>query len=340
MSAALGPVEYGGPDLPPRRLRDLLQARVDASPPGTRIDWATYYFRDRALAEALIRASDRGVHVNLVLEPDPRRAGANDAVIALLQCHGLNGGFHLYRSWRSEKGHLHAKIYGFSHPDICWMGSFNPSGDEPEDTEVVAEIGDQDRGHNLLLPVQSARLTAALRRHVGRLGGWSPIPPLLRPAFNRTIIDGGTRLYFYPRLRPYPVERSIARLAEGDRVRAAISHLKPGELTRQLAGAVSRGATVELLVHDTVRRVPSELVEQLTSAGVRVVRVVHEDGLPMHAKFILTEQGEDRVAWVGSYNFNKKSRRHNAEVLLRTDDPSAYASLRDRFEVISSMTTW
>ena len=71
MGGTLGRIEFGGPDLPPRRLRDLLQSHVDASRPGSRIDWATYYFRDRALAEALIRASDRGVRVNLVMEPDP-----------------------------------------------------------------------------------------------------------------------------------------------------------------------------------------------------------------------------------------------------------------------------
>ena len=71
-SGHLGRIEFGGPDLPPRRLRDLLQEQVDAAPAGSRTDWASYYFRDRALAEALIRASDRGVHVTLVIEPDPR----------------------------------------------------------------------------------------------------------------------------------------------------------------------------------------------------------------------------------------------------------------------------
>lgn len=330
-------MEFGGPDLPPRRLRDLLQAQVDASPPGSRIDWATYYFRDRALAEALIRASDRGVRVNLVLEPDPRRAGANNDVIAMLHKHGLNGGFCLYRSWRSDKGQLHAKIYGFSHSQMVWIGSFNPSGDEPEDAGVIAEIGDQDRGHNLLLAVRSERLATALRRHVRRLCRWSPVPPFLRPAFNRVVRDGGTRLYFYPRLRPYPVERSIARLTAGDRVRAAISHLKQGELTRQLIEASGRGVTVELLVHDTVRRVPSELVDQLAMAGVWILRVAHPDDLPMHAKFILIEHGSERIAWVGSYNFNKKSRRHNAEVLLGTDDTSVFVSLEERFGAIASM---
>ena len=124
----LGRIEFGGPDLPPRRLRDLLQDQVDASPPGSRIDWATYYFRDRALAAALIRASDRGVRVTLVLEPDPRRAGANDAVIAMLEAHGLNGGFHFYKPAPFDDGHLHAKIYAFSEPDIAWVGSFNPTG--------------------------------------------------------------------------------------------------------------------------------------------------------------------------------------------------------------------
>lgn len=337
MGAPPGRVEFGGPDLSPRRLRDLLQAQVDGSPPGSRIDWATYYFRDRALANALMRASDRGVRVTLVLEPDPRRAGANDAVIAMLQAHGLNGGFHRYRSWRAEKGHLHAKIYCFSHPEIAWAGSFNPSGDDPEDADVIAEIGDQDRGHNLLFGVRSAKLTAALRRHVGRLAHWSPIPPFLRPSLNLTVEDRGTRLYFYPRLFPYPVERSIARLSTGDRVRGAISHLKPGELTEQLTSAVQRGVDVELLVHDTERRVPSELVRAMAVAGVRITRVGHDDGLPMHAKFILIDQDGARTAWLGSYNFNKKSRRHNAEVLLSTDDPTVTASLEERFRAISSL---
>jgi phospholipase D-like protein len=339
MSGSLGRLEYGGPDLPPRRLRDLLHAQVDSSPPGSRIDWATYYFRDRKLAEALIRASDRGVRITLVLEPDPRREGANDAVIAMLQSHGLNGGFHLYRPAPLDRGHLHAKIYAFSHPDVAWIGSFNPSGDEPEDADVIAEIGDQDRGHNLLLGIKHEKLSAVLRRHVTKLAGWRPFPLVLRPSFNRSAADAGTRLYFYPRMLTYPVERSIARLAAGDRVCAAISHLKPGELTKQLGKAVGRGATVELLVHDTERRVPSELVEQMTADGVRITRIRHPDDVPMHAKFLLIEHAGERTAWVGSYNFNKKSRRRNAEVLLRTNDQSVFESLEIRFAEIAAMAT-
>lgn len=334
---ALGRVEFGGPDLPPRRLRDLLQAHVDAAPAGSRIDWATYYFRDRALAEALIRASDRGVRVKLVLEPDPRREGANDAVIAMLRAHGLGGGLSLYRPAPFDRGHMHAKIYVFSHPDIAWVGSYNPSGDEPEDPEVIAEIGDQDRGHNLLLGIARPKLTDALRRHVAVLARWRPLPLKAGPYFNLSVGDGGTRLYFFPRLWPYPAERAIARLRGGDSIRAAISHLKKGELTRQLQAAVRRGVAVDLLVHDTERRVPSELVEELARANVPVTRVRHPEDLPMHAKFLLIDRGGERSAWLGSHNFNKKSRRRNAELLLRTDDADVCAALDRRFGEIAAM---
>ena len=330
-------LEFGGPDLPPRRLRDLLQSLVDQSPPGSRIDWATYYFRDRELASALMRASDRRVRVKLVLEPDPRCSGANDAVIAMLQQHGLNGGLHLYRPAPKNKGNLHAKLYAFSHPDIAWVGSFNPSGDEPENPEIIAEIGDQDRGHNLLVGFTHQRLTAALRGHVARLASWSRIPLRLRPSFNHVVRAQGTSLYFYPRYFTDPAERSLRWLKAGARIRGAISHLKGGNFSRKLVDAAGRGVSVRLLVHDTERRVPSDLVEQLLAGGVDVRRVVDRNDLPMHAKFLLVESGKNRSAWLGSYNFNKRSRHHNAEILVRTRDPAIYSALEERFETISGM---
>lgn len=333
----LGTVEFGGPDLAPRRLRDLLQQHVDGAPPGSRIDWATYYFRDRALADALIRASDRGVRVRIVMERHPRRAGANDAVIAMLRAHGLRGGLGFHKPAPFDRGHLHAKIYAFSDPDVAWVGSFNPSGDDPEDAGVIAEIGDQDRGHNLLLGIPRPKLTEALRRHVGSLSRPALLSLKLRPRFNLPVEDAGTRLYFYPRLRPFIVERAIAGLGPGDRFRGAISHLKPGELTRQLQLAAKRGVSVELLVHDTERRVPSELVAEMSAAGVGIVRVAHPEDLPMHAKCLLVDQAGEPSAWLGSHNFNNKSLRKNAELLLRTTDAEVITALDGRFGQIAAM---
>ena len=44
-------IYFGGPDLPPRRLRDVLAERVAEVPTGGAIDWVTYYFRDWRLAD-------------------------------------------------------------------------------------------------------------------------------------------------------------------------------------------------------------------------------------------------------------------------------------------------
>src|SRR5689334_10457863 len=65
-------VYFGGPDKPSGFLRDLLKERVDLVPAGGEILWATYYFRDVALADALIRARERGVAVTLCIEAMPR----------------------------------------------------------------------------------------------------------------------------------------------------------------------------------------------------------------------------------------------------------------------------
>jgi hypothetical protein len=232
---------------------------------------------------------------------------------------------------------MHAKIYAFSHPDVAWVGSFNPSGDEPEDAGVTAEVGDQDRGHNLLLGIERPRLTRALRRHVGMLGRWWPLHSKIAPGLNLPVSDAGTRLYFYPRLWPHPAEREIAWIGAGDRLRGAISHLKEGRLTDEIRQAVARGAAVDLLVHDTERRVPSELVQDLSSAGVSIVRVRHPEDLPMHAKFLLIERGGSISAWLGSHNFNAKSEKKNAELLLKTSDASVIPALSRRFDEIAAM---
>lgn len=46
-------VHFGGPDQDPGYLRNVLARHIAAVPSGGTIDWATYYFRDLALAKAL-----------------------------------------------------------------------------------------------------------------------------------------------------------------------------------------------------------------------------------------------------------------------------------------------
>jgi phosphatidylserine/phosphatidylglycerophosphate/cardiolipin synthase-like enzyme len=70
---------------------------------------------------------------------------------------------------------------------------------------------------------------------------------------------------------------------------------------------------------------------------VNIVRVSDPEGLPMHAKFLLIERGSTTNAWLGSHNFNAKSEKKNAELLLKTSDAGVIAALSRRFDQIAAM---
>ncbi|MBL8555427.1 MAG: hypothetical protein JNL41_14225 [Phenylobacterium sp.] len=331
--AVAAEIHYGGPDKKQGALRDLLVAKVDATPAGGEIIWATYYFRDQDLAERLVAARERGVRVLVRVEGRPRRERANDRVIATLRA-GLGDGLRVHRAWFGL-GRLHAKVYAFSGPTPeVLIGSFNPSGDATPAPEVLAEIGDQDRGENLLVAFRDPAATLALRRQAERL--WIGMAGRFSAAENRAVNLSSVRFYYFPRLDPDVVERRVARLGDGDRVQAAISHMDGGSFARALAGAARRGADVELIVHDTERRAPHSVVDALDQAGARIRRYCTAGALPMHAKFLIIQRNGERSAWFGSLNFNGASRFLNKEILARSTDPRLIADLEARFQTISA----
>lgn len=334
------PVHFGGPDLPERALRNLLMERIQAVPAGGCIRWATYYFRDLELAAALVSAAARGVDVRIAVEGQPRRRDANRDVVALLGeglppcalCVLKPPPGPLTRA----HPHLHAKIYAFSHPHPhALVGSFNPSGNEPEDAEVIAEIGDQDRGHNLLVELSDAELVSGLAAHVdGLCGAGGTMAARLLPGQNRVLRSSDTSIYFFPRLDT-GVTGKLLKMGKPHSIRGAISHLKSGQLTGMLEKAARRGVKVELLVHDTERRVPQGVIARLMAAGVSVRRYVHPDKLPLHAKFLLIEGAGPSEALFGSFNFNPRSRFLNHEVLVQSSNAGLVATLAARFDEIA-----
>lgn len=332
-------VHFGGPDRPHRVLRDLLQERIDAVPPGGWISWATYYFRDMRLAEDLAAAHRRGVQVRIVLEGSPRLDHANDDVVAYLRgaldARSLNVTAPGSRLLRKLHPHMHVKLYAFSHPEpVAFVGSFNPSGNEPEDPEVIAEIGDQDRGHNMLVGYRDPALVAGL---TAKVEGMMRSRRLLRfmPSQNRAVRAKETEIWFFPRLRSNVIDREFRDFSRGH-IRGAISHLKPGRLMNHLCTAARAGCVVELLVHDTERRVPEEAVRQAQDAGILIRRYVHPDRLPMHAKFLLIDGPRGKASYFGSFNFNPRSRYLNHELLVRSTDAGLFAAFRERFETIAA----
>jgi hypothetical protein len=335
MVASAGPaqtkVHFGGPDQPPRALRDLLEARVDAVPSGGSIDWVTYYFRDEALARSLVRANQRGVSVRLSIDADPRREHANDAVIDILSSTaGIGVGLRTVE--HRLPGHLHTKLYAFSHPlPHVLAGSFNPSGNDPEDPDVVAEIGDQDRGHNLLVEIDELQLVERLVAHARTIhAGANRFGTQYLRSWRRARGDGD-QAYLFPRPGANPLATRIGRLGRGARLRIAASHFKDARIARRLADLARRGGRVEVLTHHTLRRSPHELVDYLRESGVRTYRYEHPEGLPMHSKFVLAEDDHGRWSAFGSYNLNPTSRWFNQELLIFSGDADLWQTLDERW---------
>jgi phosphatidylserine/phosphatidylglycerophosphate/cardiolipin synthase-like enzyme len=341
-------LHFGGPDLPARRLRDLLAERVEAVPAGGRILFATYYFRDRDLARRLVAARQRGVDVRVVLDAHPRTPRANHAVIGILRGpKGLGTGFRLAASrfdrtafgklWRPR---LHEKLYVFSHPKpAAFVGSFNPSGDEPEDEpDVVAEIQDQDRGHNLLLELSEPAVVAALAVHAEQLHAerWPALARFGNDA-SRTLRFGDLELHFRPRLRRDPLRDLLAGLGAGVRLRLCASHLSGRTATREFTRLLRRGAQLEILAEATPRRVAPETERALVGAGARLRRIAHPDRLPMHNKFLLIESPARRVSVLGSFNWSEPSLRMNREIGVVSTDPKLFDALAERWERLEAL---
>lgn len=328
---------FGGPDRAPRLLRDLLEERVEAVPAGGEIRWVTYYFRDEALALALIRARRRGVRVMLAAEARPRLRSANDRVRDRLEGkEGLGPGVR----WVGHRlpVHLHEKLYYFSHPrPAALVGTFNPSGNVPEDPEVLREIGDQDRGHNLLVEIVQQRLVGALAEHAAAIHREAHgIRERFTPANNRALEGEGASVHFFPRRSTDLLIRLLCSVPRDGRLRIAASHIRDPAVVKVLCERARAGVPVEIVAHHTERRVPIRVETACRAAGVDFRRYVHPEGLPMHSKFVLAEDGEIRRAAFGSMNLTRTSRFLNHEVLVVSTEPDLYAALSERWESMAS----
>lgn len=339
-------VFWGGPDRPPRFLRNLLEERIHAVPSGGEILWVTYYFRDEGLANALIQASRRGVNVRVVVEGNPRTGAINSRVLKLLAADdALGKGLRALRHRLIDNRflrqcRLHEKLYYFSHPvPSALVGTFNPSGNFPEDPAIIREIGDQDRGHNVLLGIRDPQLVKGLHTHALRMfqmthGPWERF----LPESNRVITTEKAKILFFPRARKTDFNELFQGLGSGSRLRMAVSHLNDSRICKRLFALSRQGVQIEILAHDTERRVPSWVEKKMLQNGVIFNRYVHPEGFPMHNKFMLIETPAHKIVTVGSMNLSVRSLHANHELLVVIESPDLYRTFEKRWDELSEQT--
>ena len=108
--------------------------------------------------------------------------------------------------------------------------------------------------------------------------------------------------------------------------------------TAALIRACQRGVQVRITLDGRPRtpRANEAVIRMLRRAlgGVSIRRVVHPDGLPMHAKFALVDgRGERRVVF-GSFNWTEPSRRFNREIGVIVSDAQLFGSFDERWKVL------
>ncbi len=334
---------FGGPQVPPGYLRDLLAERIKAVPAGGSIDWVTYYFRDRHLAEDLLAAQRRGVRVTVTIEKQPRTSHANDAVNEILAGpQGLGPGFRSLSlpllSSRFRTGwepRLHEKLYCFSHPQpVAFLGSYNPSGDQPEEyPEIIREIGDQDRGYNVLVGITDPRLVRHLVAHARFLHRMEIHGNQRFFLYNNLELQTKKgRIFFSPRIFSHPVIQFLNSLGPDCSLKFVISHLKGPTMARKLTKLAKKGLKVEVLADSTLRRVPESAERIIRDAGISFRRLGGESGLPMHDKFILVEAVEKRWVIFGSFNWTSRSWWLNQEIGVISADAGLHEAFTSRWE--------
>ncbi|SDY69879.1 phosphatidylserine/phosphatidylglycerophosphate/cardiolipin synthase family protein [Nitrosomonas sp. Nm33] len=338
-------IYFGGPDRSSGYLRDVLAHHIAAVPAGGSIDWVTYYFRDLELARALIQAHNRGVKVTVCLSGKPRVSDANDDVITMLSAPGGLGDrlrtialpgipSPRRRAWRPQ---IHEKLYCFSHPKpVAYIGSFNPSGNRVEERpDLIREIGDQDRGHNMLIGFHDPLLIEQLVKHARQL---HQKPPGLFYRFsanaNQSIKGIDTTIHFLPSVRIHPVIQFLSQVGKGARVRIAASHIRTNRAVDVMIELAKRGAMVEIIAEQTLRRVTSCVEQRLISAGIRFKR--NCDSLPMHLKFILIEYGGQNWSIFGSFNWTKPSFWLNHEIIAISNNFHIFDAFSDRWRVLAN----
>ena len=338
-------VHFGGPDRPVGFLRDLLAERVTRVAAGGSIDWVTYYFRDRRLADALVEARERGVDVRVTLDGHPRTPHANDAVIEILEA-GLGSGLRIVRGrldgtplGKISRPRLHEKLYCFSHPSpVAFVGSFNPSGDFPEaEPEVIEVIGDHDRAHNLLVELGHPDLVRTLKDHAqGLHAARHGCSDRFAASANRRFEHGGYSVYFWPRARRHPIMEMLIGLERGSRLRIAASHISGSSSLNGFCSLAARGVKIEILTESSHRRVPVEAEQKLIHAGISVRRLTADEWVPMHNKFVLVEASSLKATIFGSFNWSEPSYRFNREIGVTTEDPLLFEAFADRWDQLAA----
>jgi len=338
---------FGGPDKENNFLRNKLLEYIQQTPDNGEICWMCYYFNEPILLDALIRASQRGVNIELILDGNPRSPEINQASLAALKDYpaikittiitkplwkylGIN--------WHA---HMHSKLYYFSLSRPCvFIGSYNPTaGPQHIKQSLIENIGDHSISHNALVKIDERDVIACLLKYFKNMKthnhmSWSRF----------SSINNNTHKYrqwdinFLPRYKSHPVHRLFQSKDQNAHIKCAISHLKGPGIHRPLTRAIKSGKSVEVILGSTKRRVSQNKLAYLEKHKIRYHQINTDNHALMHNKFIIYKSDMEHCVLFGSFNWSRRSWWLNHEILACSRNKEIVAGFEQRWnELIATI---
>lgn len=312
---------------------------IKQTPAGARIQVAHFVMSGTAgteFADELIKAHQRGVGVQVVLDGDTRGATVAGRLSAELGTDTTAGSWvHLCTGPPSggtaacigDKGQ-HNKFYLFSRTgrasDVVVQSSAN-----------LTDLNSTTYWNNAVVLPGNRRLYAAYTGYFADLAAERK-----NLDYHRVVQTPGVRAHFFPNATTDPIVDYLGPVScrRGTTIRVGMSEWDTYRIAipQRLRDLAAQGCTVRI-----VYGIMDDEVKQLLLAEPRVELRTLGDGaaLPgrVHSKYLLIEgsyDGDRDAHWVftGSHNYNQTSLRRNDETLLRLNDRSVYRQYVANFE--------
>jgi phosphatidylserine/phosphatidylglycerophosphate/cardiolipin synthase-like enzyme len=282
---------------------DALIAAIDGAQ--RTLDVAVYEIDLMPVAEALLRARDRGVRVRVVTETD----NADTKAVARLRA----GGIPVVTDER--EGYMHNKFMVIDGERV-WTGSMNfTDNDVYQNNNNAALLRSSELARNY-----AVKFAAMFERRA-----FGPARPSGDTTPRLTIHGIPVENYFAPE---DPTVEAIVRAIRGARERIvfmafAFTHPRIGDALLERARA---GVEIHGVFESSGAGSPVSQFNRLRRAGIDVLK----DGNPynMHHKVFVIDR---RVVIFGSYNFSRNAERDNDENFLIVTDPAMAARFEEEF---------
>ncbi|MFC5823422.1 phospholipase D-like domain-containing protein [Nonomuraea insulae] len=317
---------------------------IKQTPAGARIQVAHFVMSGTAgteFADELVKAHQRGVGVQVVLDGDTRGATVAGRLSAELGTDTTAGSWvHLCTGPPSggtaacigDKGQ-HNKFYLFSRTGRA-------SSVVVQSSANLTDLNSTTYWNNAVVLPGNRGLYAAYTGYFADLAAERK-----NLDYYRVVQTPGVRAHFFPNATTDPIVDYLGPVScrRGTTIRVGMSEWDTYRIAipQRLRDLAAQGCTVRI-----VYGIMDDEVKQLLLAEPRVELRTLGDGaaLPgrVHSKYLLIEgsYGGDRNAhWVftGSHNYNQTSLRRNDETLLRLGDRSVYRQYVANFERMRSV---